>query len=96
MHYTYQDIAKMVDHSLLNPALTTTDLDQGILLALAYDTASVCILPYYLKRCAEGLRGSTVKASTTIGFPTEETPQQSSSLRPARHWLMAAKSWTWW
>ena len=31
--------------------------------------ASVCILPYYLKRCAERLRGSAVKASTTIGFP---------------------------
>jgi deoxyribose-phosphate aldolase len=31
--------------------------------------ASVCIVPYYLKRCAETLKGSTVKASTTIGFP---------------------------
>ena len=26
-------------------------------------------MPYYLKRCAEILKGSTVKASTTIGFP---------------------------
>ena len=26
-------------------------------------------MPYCLKRCAEILRGSTVKASTTIGFP---------------------------
>jgi deoxyribose-phosphate aldolase len=26
-------------------------------------------MPYYLKRCAEILQGSTVKASTTIGFP---------------------------
>jgi deoxyribose-phosphate aldolase len=26
-------------------------------------------LPYYLRRCAERLRGSAVKASTTIGFP---------------------------
>jgi deoxyribose-phosphate aldolase len=31
--------------------------------------ASVCILPYALARCAETLIGSTVKASTTIGFP---------------------------
>src|SRR6476659_3258108 len=59
----------MIDHSLLNPALTASDLDQGIQLALAYDVASVCILPYYLKRCADILRGSDVKASTTIGFP---------------------------
>ncbi len=69
MNYTYEDIAKMIDHSLLNPTLTAGDLDQGIQLALAYDVASVCIMPYYLKRCASQLHGSTVKASTTIGFP---------------------------
>ncbi len=69
MDYTYLDIAKMIDHSLLNPTLTTDDLDAGIKLALAYDVASVCIMPYHLKRCAELLKGSTVKASTTIGFP---------------------------
>ncbi len=69
MTFTYPDIAKMIDHSLLNPTLTTADLEQGIQLALAYDVASVCILPYYLRRCAELLRGSDVKAGTTIGFP---------------------------
>src|SRR5690606_31232375 len=69
MDFTYDDIAKMIDHSLLNPTLSTQDLDAGIELALAYNVASVCILPYYLKTCAERLAGSTVKASTTIGFP---------------------------
>ena len=69
MDYTYHDIAKMIDHSLLNPTLTSEDLEKGCQLALDYDTASVCILPYYLKRCAEILKGSRVNASTTIGFP---------------------------
>ena len=69
MNYTYEDVAKMVDHSLLNPTLSVVDLEAGIQLALAYDVASVCILPYHLKTCAEMLSGSTVKASTTIGFP---------------------------
>src|SRR5688572_3455644 len=69
MTTTYPELAKMIDHSLLNPTLTAADLDAGCQLALAYDVASVCILPYYLKRCAELLRGSTVMASTTIGFP---------------------------
>jgi deoxyribose-phosphate aldolase len=69
MSYTYADLAKMIDHSLLNPTLAASDLDAGCKLALAYDVASVCILPYYLQRCAEMLRGSTVMASTTIGFP---------------------------
>jgi deoxyribose-phosphate aldolase len=69
MDYTYLDIAKMIDHSLLNPTLTDRQLEQGCRLAVEYDVASVCILPYYLKRCAEILKSSTVAASTTIGFP---------------------------
>ena len=67
--YAYEDIAKMIDHSLLNPALSAAELEAGCQLALAYDAASVCIMPYYLRRCADILRGSSVKASTTIGFP---------------------------
>jgi deoxyribose-phosphate aldolase len=69
LNYTYLDVAKMIDHSLLNPTLTETALDEGSRLALRYDVASVCILPYALRSCAERLKGSTVKASTTIGFP---------------------------
>jgi deoxyribose-phosphate aldolase len=69
MDYTYSDIAGMIDHSLLNPALTSAELEQGCRLALDYEVASVCILPYYLARCSAILRGSGVKASTTIGFP---------------------------
>jgi deoxyribose-phosphate aldolase len=69
MSYTYDAIAKMIDHSLLNPTLTAEELEAGCRLALAYDVASVCILPYYLERCAAILEGSAVKASTTVGFP---------------------------
>ena len=67
--YTYQDIAKMIDHSLLNPALTDRELEHGCQLALEYDVASVCIMPFYLKRCAEILKDSSVVPTTTIGFP---------------------------
>ena len=69
MDYTYEDVAKMIDHSLLRPTLTKADLEEGIRLSLNYNVASVCIVPYYLKRCADLLKGSTVEASTTIGFP---------------------------
>ena len=67
--YSYPDIAKMIDHSLLNPALTVPELEAGCELALLYDAASVCILPYYAARCAQILAGSAVQTSTTIGFP---------------------------
>lgn len=69
MDVTYADVAKMIDHSLLNPTLTESDLEAGIQLALDYDVASVCIMPYYLKPCAMRLAGSDVRSSTTIGFP---------------------------
>jgi len=69
MNYSYSNLAKMFDHSLLQPTMSASDLETGCKLALAYDVASVCIMPYYLRRCAEILRGSTVAASTTIGFP---------------------------
>jgi deoxyribose-phosphate aldolase len=67
--FHYESIAKMIDHSLLNPTLTTRDLEEGCLLAQRYNVASVCILPYYLARCAEVLAETSIKASTTIGFP---------------------------
>jgi deoxyribose-phosphate aldolase len=69
MAFTYEQMAKMIDHSLLNPTLSVADLEAGCRLAVAYNVASVCIMPYYLARCSDLLRESTVKPSTTIGFP---------------------------
>jgi deoxyribose-phosphate aldolase len=65
----YLAIAKMIDHSLLNPTLTDRELEDGCDLAVRYDVASICIVPYYLARGVELLAGSTVLATTTIGFP---------------------------
>ena len=69
MDYNYLDIAKMIDHSLLNPVMTDRELEAGCLLARQYDVASACVKPYYAKKCAELLAGSAVAASTVIGFP---------------------------
>lgn len=67
--YSYADIAGMIDHALLAPALSTRELEAGLTLALSYQVASVCILPYYVARAAERLAGSGVRATTVIGFP---------------------------
>ena len=82
MEYTYEDVAKMIDHSLLNPTLTVDDLESGIALAKAYDVASVCILPHALKRASELLAGSTVQPSTTsdTANPTERDAWFASAL----------------
>ncbi|MEZ6138001.1 MAG: deoxyribose-phosphate aldolase [Pirellulaceae bacterium] len=65
----YSDFSKMIDHSLLMPTLDQQQLAEGCKLAVAYDVASVCILPYFLRKCSELLSGSSVQPSTTIGFP---------------------------
>ncbi|MEO2090522.1 MAG: deoxyribose-phosphate aldolase [Gemmataceae bacterium] len=66
---TFAELAKMFDHSLLQPAFTDADLEKGCLLAREYDVASVCIKPYAVRLAAKLLAGSTVQASTVIGFP---------------------------
>lgn len=68
-NYTYADIAKMIDHSLLQPTLTDAELEEGCRLGRAYDVASVCIKPYAVKQAVKWLAGSSVAVGTTIGFP---------------------------
>ncbi|MFA7235223.1 MAG: deoxyribose-phosphate aldolase [Phycisphaeraceae bacterium] len=65
----YQDIAGRIDHALLAPTLTQRQLDDGCLMARAYQVAGVCIMPYYLRRCVQWLAGSGVQPCTVIGFP---------------------------
>ena len=67
--YTLADLAKMFDHSLLQPTLTDADLEKGCALAREYDVASVCIKPYAVAKAAQWLKGSTVAVGTVIGFP---------------------------
>ena len=59
MDRTLQNIAKLIDHSLLQPSLTDEELEKGVGLARQYGVASVCILPYYLRRCASCCRTRT-------------------------------------
>ena len=66
---TLAELAKMFDHSLLQPNLTDDALVAGLTLARDYNVASVCIKPYAVRLAAKLLAGSTVQASTTIGFP---------------------------
>jgi deoxyribose-phosphate aldolase len=69
MDFRYEQIAKMIDHSLLKPTMDLDQLEAGCRLARAYEVASVCIMPYALPRCVEWLAGCSVLPSTTIGFP---------------------------
>ncbi len=67
--YSFPEIARMIDHSLLQPVLTDSELEQGCRLARDYGVASVCIKPYAVKAAAKWLDGAAVVVGTTIGFP---------------------------
>ena len=49
---TIAELAKMIDHSLLQPTLTDADMERGLDVAIEYNVASVCIKPYALKLAA--------------------------------------------
>ena len=66
---TLAQLAKMIDHSLLQPVLTDAEMERGCQLAVEYGVASVCIKPYAVKLAVKLLAGSGVAASTVIGFP---------------------------
>jgi len=66
---TVQEIADVIDHSLLKPDLTLSDIKEGCELAKQYKCISVCVRPSDVPIAVEELKGSDVLVTTVIGFP---------------------------
>jgi len=66
---TYEQLAKVIDHSLLRPELTEADVIAGCELAHRYHVATVCVKPCHVKLAVEMLAESDVIVSTVVGFP---------------------------
>ncbi len=64
-----KELAKMIDHSILQPTYTDDDLRKQCEIARKWDVASVCVKPYAVKQAAEILRDADVKVGCVIGFP---------------------------
>jgi deoxyribose-phosphate aldolase len=69
MRYTYEELAGMIDHSLLHPTMTDKELRDGCRVAKKYKVASVCIKPYAVKMAAGLLKGCGVAVGAVVGFP---------------------------
>lgn len=69
MKYSYEDLAGMIDHSLLHPTMTDRELEEGCKVAARYGVASVCIKPYAVRKAVEWLKGTNVIVGCVIGFP---------------------------
>ena len=66
---SYEEMASMIDHSLLKPFLTDNDIIEGCQLAHQYKVATVCVRPCDVKMAVEELKDSPVLVTTVIGFP---------------------------
>ena len=58
-----------IDHSLLRPELTRADVEEGVELAIEWETATVCCRPADLPLVVSRLRRTVVGPITVIGFP---------------------------
>lgn len=64
-----QEIAAMIDHTLLKAFATPAQIEQLCKEAAEYHFASVCVNPAYVALAAKLLKGTGVKVCTVIGFP---------------------------
>jgi deoxyribose-phosphate aldolase len=67
------DIAALIDHTLLRPEASRSDILKLCEEAAQFGFASVCINPTWVSVAAGALRGSKVKVCTVVGFPLGAT-----------------------
>lgn len=70
-------IAALIDHTLLRPEATETDILSLCDEAARYGFASVCVNPYWVRTCARRLRSTRVRIATVIGFPFGSTTAEA-------------------
>lgn len=67
------NLAKYIDHTLLKPESTRSDIIRVCEEAKHYNTASVCVNPCWAKLVSEQLKGTDIKTCCVIGFPLGAT-----------------------
>ena len=69
MGYTKKEVAKFIDHAVLKPNATESDLRTNAEMCKEYNVASMCVRPCDVKLTAELLSGSEVLTSCVLSFP---------------------------
>ena len=65
----YEDVALMVDHSLLRPQLTRAEVEAGLELAVRYHVAAATMRPCDIELAVKALAGTAIKPGSVAGFP---------------------------
>lgn len=64
-----RNIARLIDHTILKPDATRSEVRQVCADALRFEFASVCVNSFWIPFIAAELKGSPVKVCTVAGFP---------------------------
>lgn len=78
------DIARMIDHTILRPDATASDIEKLCAEAREFGFASVCVNPVWVKLAAKELRGTKVDVCSVVGFPLGATPPENKALETRR------------
>ena len=62
-------VAEFIDHTILKPTTTITEINKICKEAVEYGFAAVCIPPYFVREAKEILMNGRPKLATVIGFP---------------------------
>ncbi|RLD38550.1 MAG: deoxyribose-phosphate aldolase [Bacteroidetes bacterium] len=74
-----QDVASIIDHTLLKPGATEKQFEQLCKEALEYKFMSVCVNSSWVPYVAKKVRGSSVKVCSVVGFPLGEMDTRSKA-----------------
>src|SRR5262245_15980233 len=66
-------VAGMIDHTLLKPDASRSEVEKLCREAADYHFASVCVNPTWVAACARLLHGTSVKVCSVVGFPLGAT-----------------------
>ena len=64
-----KELARYIDHTVLKPDATVDVIDTIVAEAREHGFRSVCVNPCWVRRVADGLRGSPVLTCSVVGFP---------------------------
>jgi deoxyribose-phosphate aldolase len=67
--YTKEQVAKTIDHAVLKPEQTITDLEDNAKMCIENGVFSMCVKPCDIKLAADLLKNSDVKVSCVLSFP---------------------------
>lgn len=67
------EVAGLIDHTLLKPDASATDIDTLCTEAARFHFATVCVNPAWVALAARRLRGSGVGVCSVVGFPLGAT-----------------------